>query len=123
MGENITPVAELCRRYGLTQKAMARLFGIPLPTVHDWHSGRRKAPDYVVGMMTLLLEHNRNRIKIQTVAARATVLLDYELERHPATRQLLADVAGLEGLAKMDSLVRRAIEAEKAKRLGKIETE
>jgi putative transcriptional regulator len=56
MSENTTPIAELCRRYGLSQSELARRFEIPLRTVQDWHAGRRKAPDYVVEMMARLLD-------------------------------------------------------------------
>lgn len=56
MSENTTPVAALCKRYGLTQTELARRFEIPLRTVQDWHAGRRKAPDYVLSMMARLLD-------------------------------------------------------------------
>ena len=55
MSENTTPIAELCKRYGLSQSELARRFEIPLRTVQDWHAGRRKAPDYVVMMIDRLL--------------------------------------------------------------------
>jgi putative transcriptional regulator len=50
-----TPIAQICERYGLSQTALAKEFGIPLRTVQDWHAGRRKAPDYVVDMIDRLL--------------------------------------------------------------------
>ena len=55
MSENTTPIAGLCKRYGLSQSELARRFEIPLRTVQDWHGGRRKAPDYVVKMIDRLL--------------------------------------------------------------------
>lgn len=55
MSENTTAIAALCERYGLSQTALAKKFGIPLRTVQDWHAGRRKAPDYVVNMIDRLL--------------------------------------------------------------------
>lgn len=48
-------IKEICERYGLSQTALAKRFGIPLRTVQDWHGGRRVPPDYVVGMMEELL--------------------------------------------------------------------
>lgn len=59
MSENTTPVAELCKRYGLSQTELAKRFEIPLRTVQDWHGGRRKAPDYVVKMMAQMLSMER----------------------------------------------------------------
>ena len=59
MSENTAPIAELCKRYGLSQSELARRFEIPLRTVQDWHAGRRKAPDYVVKMMEQLLSLER----------------------------------------------------------------
>ena len=56
MSENTTPVAELCKHYGLSQTELARRFEIPLRTVQDWHAGRRKAPNYVVSMIDRLLQ-------------------------------------------------------------------
>lgn len=53
--EEKTPIALICERYGLSQTALAKEFGIPLRTVQDWHGGRRKAPDYVVNMIDQLL--------------------------------------------------------------------
>jgi putative transcriptional regulator len=49
-------IKEICERYGLSQTALAKQFGIPLRTVQDWYAGRRKAPDYVIGMIQKLLE-------------------------------------------------------------------
>lgn len=59
MGENTTPVAELCQRYGLTTWTLAERFGIPVLTVMDWHAGRVEAPSYVVNMMSQLLTLER----------------------------------------------------------------
>jgi putative transcriptional regulator len=56
MEDQKTPIALMCERYGLSQTALAKKFDIPLRTVQDWHAGRRKAPDYVISMMTRLLD-------------------------------------------------------------------
>ena len=53
--EEKTAIALLCERYGLSQTALAKQFGIPLRTVQDWHAGRRVPPEYVVNMMDRLL--------------------------------------------------------------------
>lgn len=41
---------------GMTQKAFASYFGIPLRTVEDWLGGRRKMPDYLLRLMIYKLE-------------------------------------------------------------------
>lgn len=56
MNETTTPVADLCKRYGLGQSALARRFNIPPRTVQQWYAGHRKAPGYVVDMMEALLK-------------------------------------------------------------------
>lgn len=54
-----TPVRELCREHGLTQRALADRFGIPLRTIEDWCAGKRKPPEYVVRMMSELLQSKK----------------------------------------------------------------
>ena len=49
-------IRELCREHGLTQKALAERFGIPLRTVEDWSTGKRTPPDYVVRMIQTILK-------------------------------------------------------------------
>lgn len=56
MEDQKTPIALMCERYGLSQTGLAKKFDIPVRTVQDWHAGRRKAPDYVISMMTRLLD-------------------------------------------------------------------
>lgn len=54
-------IKEICEKYGLSQTALAKRFGIPLRTIQDWHGGRRTPPDYVVAMMVELLEHDKEK--------------------------------------------------------------
>ncbi|MBQ8245817.1 MAG: helix-turn-helix domain-containing protein [Lachnospiraceae bacterium] len=55
MAEPLT-IRELCREHNLTQRALAERFGIPLRTVEDWSTGKRKPPSYVVQMIQTILE-------------------------------------------------------------------
>lgn len=51
-------VKELRRSAGLTQRALAQRFGIPLRTVECWEStgpSHREPPEYVVRMMAELI--------------------------------------------------------------------
>ena len=41
---------------GMTQKAFAEYFGIPVRTLQDWLAGRRKMPDYLLRLMVYKLE-------------------------------------------------------------------
>lgn len=56
-------IHELCAKYGLTQTGLARKFEIPLRTVQDWHAGKRIPPEYVVNMMTCILENESENQK------------------------------------------------------------
>ena len=49
-------IKEICEKYGLTQTALAKRFGIPLRTVQNWAGGQRGAPGYVIRMMVELLD-------------------------------------------------------------------
>lgn len=51
-----TETAQLIQMSGLTQKAFAERFEIPLRTVEDWVAGRRCPPPYVVSMIKQLLD-------------------------------------------------------------------
>lgn len=51
-----TAIKIICDTYNISQTGLAKRFNIPLRTVQDWYAGRRTPPDYVVGMMTSLLE-------------------------------------------------------------------
>lgn len=51
-------IKDICDRYGLTQTALSKRFGIPLRTVQGWHIGERKPPDYVVKLMLEILEND-----------------------------------------------------------------
>jgi DNA-binding transcriptional regulator YiaG len=57
--EEKTQIAQICERYGLSQTALAKRFGIPLRTVQDWHAGRRVPPGYVKNMIVEILERER----------------------------------------------------------------
>ena len=41
---------------GMTQKAFAEYFGIPVRTLQDWLAGKRKMPDYLLRLMIYKLE-------------------------------------------------------------------
>lgn len=46
---------DLLQKYGLTQTALAKRFGIPLRTVQNWCGGLREPPTYIIKMMDELL--------------------------------------------------------------------
>lgn len=58
MTEAEKTIKTICKGYGISQTALARRFGIPLRTVQAWHTGERTPPDYVVNMISDLLEHD-----------------------------------------------------------------
>lgn len=54
-------IKEICEKYGYSQTALAKRFGIPLRTVQDWHGERRTPPEYVVNMIIALLDIEREQ--------------------------------------------------------------
>ena len=56
-------VRELRESTGMTQKAFAELFDIPLSTLRKWEQGEASPPPYVVRMMARLLPFERADLK------------------------------------------------------------
>lgn len=48
-------IREIRKQYGLTQKALAERFGIPIRTIENWESELRTPPAYVVAMIEKIL--------------------------------------------------------------------
>lgn len=42
---------ELRKEYGLTQKALSEITGIPKRTIEDWENDRRKPPEYLINLV------------------------------------------------------------------------
>lgn len=51
---------EICVAYGYTQTELSRRFDIPLRTVQGWHNETRKPPEYVLRMISEILEKEKN---------------------------------------------------------------
>lgn len=49
------PIKEVRLSAGLTRKQMSDLLGVPLRTLEDWESGKRKPPEYVVSLIIFKL--------------------------------------------------------------------
>lgn len=49
-------IKEIRESTGLSRAAFAKEFGIPYRTLEDWEAGKRKAPDYVYGMIIRIIE-------------------------------------------------------------------
>ena len=59
MTENDKTIKAIFEEYGISQTELHRRFDIPLRTVQDWYAGRRTPPDYVVNMISDLLEYDQ----------------------------------------------------------------
>ena len=55
---DVTPIRDICEQYELTQAGLAKRFGIPIRTVEQWCTGKRRPPEYVVRMIRTILEHS-----------------------------------------------------------------
>lgn len=48
---------ELRKKYGLTQKQLSEITGIPVRTIQNWEGGQRKCPTYVADLIKFKLEY------------------------------------------------------------------
>lgn len=49
-------IQQFIKTSGMTHKELSDRFGIPKRTIEDWSRGARKCPDYVVNMMSEILD-------------------------------------------------------------------
>ena len=42
-------------KFGLTQSELSQIFDIPLKTIENWESGKRRPPDYVYNLIMFSL--------------------------------------------------------------------
>lgn len=52
-------VKEIRDAYGLTQKELAELIGLPKRTVENWEEGKSSPPPYAVKLIAFYLEHRK----------------------------------------------------------------
>lgn len=58
-----TSIRELRDSTGLTQKAFAKLYHIPLSTLRKWEQGSASPPDYVIELIAKSLPVTNNNLK------------------------------------------------------------
>ena len=46
---------ELRKKYGLTQKGLSEITGIPYRTIQNWEGGQRKCPPYILDLVAFKL--------------------------------------------------------------------
>ena len=49
-------IKELITASGMTQKDFSEYFGIPIRTIEDWSTGKRKPPSYLIDLMLYKLK-------------------------------------------------------------------
>lgn len=52
-------IKSLLADYGLSQTALAKRFNIPLRTVQEWCAERRTPPPYVITLLQIALENQK----------------------------------------------------------------
>lgn len=57
--EHIPTIKELVESTGMTQKAFAEHFDIPIRTIQNWIGGQRQCPEYVRNMIEKILENEK----------------------------------------------------------------
>lgn len=56
---NELTIKELRAQTGMSQRAFAERFGIPVRTLQEWEQERREPPNYVVRMIRTILEYEQ----------------------------------------------------------------
>ena len=59
---NLFTIKDICFYFNIGQTELSRRFDIPLRTIQNWHSGKRKPPLYVVTMICTILEYEKKDI-------------------------------------------------------------
>lgn len=49
-------IKETRMKYGLTQKQVSDITGVPHRSIQNWECGQRRCPDYVTGMVVNILD-------------------------------------------------------------------
>lgn len=49
-------IKEIRKKTGLTQEGFSKKYGIPLGTLHHWEAGDRKPPEYVLGLLSKVVD-------------------------------------------------------------------
>lgn len=53
-------------KYGLTQKQVSDITGVPHRSIQNWEGGQRRCPDYVTGMIVNILDQKFGQPDHQT---------------------------------------------------------
>ena len=67
-------------KYGLTQKQVSDLTGVPHRSIQNWEGGVRKCPDYVTGMIVNILDQKFGRPDHQTFLEELLGMLQSDLK-------------------------------------------
>ena len=59
-------IKETRMKYGLTQKQVSDITGVPHRSIQNWEGGQRKCPDYVTGMIVNILDQKFGQPDHQT---------------------------------------------------------
>lgn len=53
-------IQELRKQSGMSQKQFADYLEIPVATIRNWEQGRRVPPDYVISLISKVLDKNNS---------------------------------------------------------------
>ena len=59
-------IKETRMKYGLTQKQVSDVTGVPHRSIQNWEGGQRRCPDYVTGMIVNILDQKFGQPDYQT---------------------------------------------------------
>lgn len=75
-----TRIKDTRMKYGLTQKQVSDLTGVPKRTIENWEAGIRKCPDYVTKMIVNTIEQKFNTPDYQTFLEEFLEMLQSDLK-------------------------------------------
>ena len=75
-----TIIKDVRIKYGLTQKQVSDVTGIPHHTIQNWEGGQRKCPEYVTKMVTDILNQKFGQPDYQTTLEEILDMMERDLK-------------------------------------------
>lgn len=81
-------------KYGLTQKQVSDITGVPKRSIENWETGSRRCPDYVTGMIVNILDQKFGQPDHQTFLEELLGMLQSDL-KHATSEETKTYISNL----------------------------